>query len=131
MDIVALSAINDRTIDLVGGKAAGLGALIKAGENVPAGFCITTNVFRRGELPRTAVVDAYQHLGGGPVAVRSSATAEDLPSGSFAGQQETALDVSGDDELITAIRTCWQSLDAPRAVAYRKPAGMQTSAHPV
>jgi phosphoenolpyruvate synthase/pyruvate phosphate dikinase len=74
MDIVALSAIDDGMIDLVGGKAAGLGALIKAGENVPAGFCVTTNVFRRGELPRTAVVEAYRHLGGGLVAVRSSAT---------------------------------------------------------
>jgi hypothetical protein len=63
MDIVALSAINGRMIDLVGGKAAGLGALIKAGENVPAGFCITTNVFRRGELPRTAVVDAWWRAG--------------------------------------------------------------------
>jgi len=120
MDIVALSAINGRMIDLVGGKAAGLGALIKAGENVPAGFCITTNVFRRGELPRTAVVDAYQHLGGGPVAVRSSATAEDTPDASFAGQHETVLDVSGEDELITAIRTCWQSLGTPRAIAYRE-----------
>jgi phosphohistidine swiveling domain-containing protein len=120
MDIVALSAINDRMIDLVGGKAAGLGALIKAGENVPAGFCVTTNVFRRGELPRTAVVDAYRHLGGGPVAVRSSATAEDLPDASFAGQHETVLGVSGEEALITAIRTCWQSLDTPRAIAYRE-----------
>jgi pyruvate,water dikinase len=120
MDIVALSAIDDGMIDLVGGKAAGLAALIKAGENVPDGFCVTTNVFRRGEVPRAAVIDAYRHLGGGPVAVRSSATAEDLPGASFAGQHETVLDVSGEDELITAIRTCWQSLDAPRAVAYRE-----------
>jgi rifampicin phosphotransferase len=120
MDIVALSAIDDSMIDLVGGKAGGLGALIKAGENVPAGFCVTTNVFRRGELPRTAVVDAYRHLGGGPVAVRSSATAEDTPDASFAGQHETVLDVSGEEALITAIRTCWQSLGTPRAVAYRE-----------
>lgn len=63
MDIVALSAIHDSMIDLVGGKAAGLSALIKAGENVPAGFCVTTNVFRRGKMPRTAVVEAYRHLG--------------------------------------------------------------------
>jgi pyruvate,water dikinase len=49
-----------------------------------------------------------------------AATAEDLPGASFAGQHETVLDVSGEDELITAIRICWRSLDAPRAVAYRE-----------
>lgn len=123
MDIVALSAINDGMIDLVGGKAVGLAALIKAGENVPDGFCLTTNAFRRGELPRRAVLEAYRHLGGEPVAVRSSASAEDLPDASFAGQHETVLDVSGDEELITAIRTCWQSLDAPRAITYREARG--------
>jgi phosphohistidine swiveling domain-containing protein len=123
MDIVALSAIDDDMIDLVGGKAAGLAALIRAGENVPAGFCVTTNAFRRGEVPRTAVFDAYRHLGAGPVAVRSSATAEDLPEASFAGQHETLLGVTGEEELITAIRICWQSLDAPRAVAYREARG--------
>ena len=123
MDIVALSAINDGMTDLVGGKAVGLAALIKAGENVPDGFCLTTNAFRRGELPRTAVVEAYRYLGAGLVAVRSSATAEDLPDASFAGQHETVLDVSGEEELITAIRTCWQSLDAPRAITYREARG--------
>ena len=107
MDIVALNAIADGMIDLVGGKAAGLAALIKTGENVPDGFCVTTNAFRRGELPRTAVLEAYQHLGRGRVAVRSSASAEDLPDASFAGQHETVLDVSGEDDLITAIYSCW------------------------
>jgi hypothetical protein len=47
MDLVALSAINDRMIDLVGGKAAGLGALIKAGENVPARYVEVNLSFRR------------------------------------------------------------------------------------
>ena len=120
MDIVALSAIDDGMIDLVGGKAAGLAILIKAGENVPDGFCVTTNMFRRGELQHGVVLDAYRQLGGGPVAVRSSATAEDLPGASFAGQHETVLGVSGEDELITAIRTCWKSLDTRRAIAYRE-----------
>jgi rifampicin phosphotransferase len=120
MDIVALSAIYDRMIDLVGSKAAGLAALIRAEENVPDGFCVTTNVFRRGELRHGVVLGAYRQLGGGPVAVRSSATAEDLPGASFAGQHETVLGVSGEDELITAIRTCWRSLDTPRAIAYRE-----------
>jgi rifampicin phosphotransferase len=123
MDIVALSAIDEGMIDLVGGKAAGLAALIKAGENVPDGFCVTTNAFRRGELPRRMLLDAYRDLGGEPVAVRSSATAEDLPDASFAGQQGTVLDVRGEEELINAIHTCWQSLNAPRAIAYRKARG--------
>jgi pyruvate,water dikinase len=123
VDIVVLSAINSDMIDLVGGKAAGLGALIKAGENVPDGFCVTTNAFRRDELPRTAVVDAYRRLGEGRVAVRSSATAEDLPDASFAGQHETVIDVSGEEELITAIHTCWQSLHTPRAITYREARG--------
>jgi pyruvate,water dikinase len=120
MDIVALSAIDDGTIDLVGGKAAGLAALIKAGENVPDGFCVTTSAFRRGELPCTAVLEAYRHLGGGRVAVRSSTTAEDLPGASFAGQHETVLNVSGEDELVAAIHSCWRSLDAPRAISCRE-----------
>ncbi|HLN63008.1 MAG TPA: PEP/pyruvate-binding domain-containing protein [Symbiobacteriaceae bacterium] len=54
-----------------------------------------------------------------PVAVRSSATAEDLPDASFAGQQETYLNVLGTDELVDAVRRCWASLWGARAVAYR------------
>ena len=54
-----------------------------------------------------------------PVAVRSSATAEDLPFASFAGQQETYLNIVGTDELITAVRHCWASLWTDRAVIYR------------
>lgn len=54
-----------------------------------------------------------------PVAVRSSATAEDLPTASFAGQQETYLWVRGIDEVITRVRSCWASLFTPRAIAYR------------
>jgi phosphoenolpyruvate synthase/pyruvate phosphate dikinase len=53
------------------------------------------------------------------VAVRSSATAEDLPSASFAGQQDTYLNVRGDDDLLEHIRQCWASLWTARAVTYR------------
>jgi pyruvate,water dikinase len=53
------------------------------------------------------------------VAVRSSATAEDLPGASFAGQQETYLNVRGEDELIEKIKKCWSSLFTPRAIFYR------------
>ncbi|WP_254533805.1 pyruvate, water dikinase [Natrinema gelatinilyticum] len=54
------------------------------------------------------------------VAVRSSATAEDLPTASFAGQQETVLNVTGEAELIDAVRTCYASLFTDRAIAYRE-----------
>ncbi len=54
-----------------------------------------------------------------PVAVRSSATAEDLPTASFAGQQETYLWVRGMDEILTRVQSCWASLFTPRAIAYR------------
>ncbi len=53
------------------------------------------------------------------VAVRSSANAEDLPDLSFAGQQDTYLNVRGDEALITGIRNCWASLWTPRAISYR------------
>ncbi len=58
-------------------------------------------------------------LGPGPVAVRSSATAEDLPEASFAGQQDSFLDVRGADEVLTAVRRCFASLFTDRAISYR------------
>ena len=57
------------------------------------------------------------------VAVRSSATAEDLPGSSFAGQQETFLNVKGEDDLIHYVRRCWSSLFTPRAIFYRTQRG--------
>jgi len=57
------------------------------------------------------------------VAVRSSATAEDLPDASFAGQQETFLNIRGEANLINYIRRCWASLFTPRAIFYRKEKG--------
>jgi phosphohistidine swiveling domain-containing protein len=62
---------------------------------------------------------AYADLGGGPVAVRSSATAEDLPEMSFAGQQETFLNIIGEQMLFEAIVNCWSSLWTARAISYR------------
>lgn len=58
------------------------------------------------------------------VAVRSSATAEDLPQASFAGQQETFLNVRGEEALLDAIRQCWASLWTARAIAYRQRMGI-------
>jgi pyruvate,water dikinase len=70
----------------------------------------------------TAIRRAYAELGGGgdlPVAVRSSATAEDLPDASFAGQQDTFLWVVGADAVIDRVRACWASLFNARAISYR------------
>lgn len=72
----------------------------------------------------TAVRGAYAAMGAGPVAVRSSATAEDLPFASFAGQQDSFMDVVGSDAVIQAVRSCWASLWTDRAVAYRTANGI-------
>ena len=111
----------------VGGKAANLGELTRAGLPVPDGFVLTTAAHRAAAAAGGAVPDdvaaalreAYDRLGGGPVAVRSSATAEDLPGASFAGQQDTFLNVRGADRVQAAVAGCWASLWTDRAVAYR------------
>ncbi|MDQ1530921.1 MAG: rifampicin phosphotransferase, partial [Microbacteriaceae bacterium] len=155
LDLAHLSADQ---IGAVGGKAANLGELIRAGFDVPPGFCITTEAYRlavRGtaveagtstdagaaraavlaapvpEPVADAVRDAYARLesgGAGPVAVRSSATAEDLPGASFAGQQDTYLNVAGIDDVLDAVHRCWASLWTDRAVAYRAAQGIDGSA---
>jgi rifampicin phosphotransferase len=124
MNVLELTAIDPGQRDRVGGKAAGLAALIRLGERVPDGFCVTTEAHHLGEVPRDEVLAAYDTLGGGPVAVRSSATAEDLPDASFAGQQDTYLSVTGAEDLLAAIRGCWNSLHTERAIAYRDAAGV-------
>ncbi|PXX90814.1 phosphoenolpyruvate synthase [Marinobacter vulgaris] len=88
--------------------------------------------FRHGEFPEdieVAIRDAYEELAARnenkdlPVAVRSSATAEDLPEASFAGQQETFLNIRGGDDLIDACRKCYASLFTDRALNYREHRG--------
>lgn len=71
-----------------------------------------------------AIRAAYAELGAGAVAVRSSATAEDLPDASFAGQQETFLNVTGPELVLKAVQRCWSSLWTPRAISYRARAGI-------
>lgn len=68
------------------------------------------------------ILKAYKKLSnsGGAVAVRSSATAEDLPEASFAGQQDTFLNIFGGNELIKSVKQCWSSLFTPRAIFYRE-----------
>jgi len=68
--------------------------------------------------------DAYRKLGGA-VAVRSSATAEDLPTASFAGQQSTFLNIEGEDNVVGAVRACWASLFEARAIFYRVENGFE------
>lgn len=67
----------------------------------------------------TEIVSAYKQLSKGKVAVRSSATAEDLPEASFAGQQATFLNVEGGRQVVEKARSCWASLFTPRAIFYR------------
>ncbi|MGV9981008.1 PEP/pyruvate-binding domain-containing protein, partial [Micromonospora wenchangensis] len=123
VSVIPLAEAHAGLVSLVGGKAAGLGELIRAGERVPEGFCVTTEAYRAGVLPQDEVRAAYARLGGGPVAVRSSATDEDLPDASFAGQHDTVLDVEGEADLLAAIGTCWRSLHGSRAAAYRQAHG--------
>ena len=66
------------------------------------------------------ILEAYRGMGSPAVAVRSSATAEDLPDASFAGQQETYLNVQGEEALLAACRRCFASLFTDRAISYRQ-----------
>ena len=155
-------------VALVGGKGAHLGALSRIeGIRVPAGFCVTTDAFRRimaevpsiddrldqlsrlnpddreairtlsAEIRRTiegivipgdlaaAITRALAQLGGqAACAVRSSATAEDLPTASFAGQQDTYLNVVGPAAILQHVSRCWASLFTERAVTYRQRNGI-------
>lgn len=86
-------------------------------------------LIRRGRWPADladGIAVAYRELGARfgrdevDVAVRSSATAEDLPEASFAGQQETFLNISGEEELLEACRKCYASLFTDRAISYRE-----------
>ena len=159
-------SVDRGALSTVGGKAANLGELVRAGLPVPPGFCVTTDAYdlvaegaglgeildrlaqtppgetaRLAELAasmrtallaapvpdavREAIAAAYLELGDGePVAVRSSATAEDLPTASFAGQQDTYLNVVGEGSLVDAARRCWASLWTDRAVSYRASNGI-------
>ncbi|MFI5325862.1 MAG: PEP/pyruvate-binding domain-containing protein, partial [Candidatus Rokuibacteriota bacterium] len=159
--VLDLADVDASMLPVVGGKAANLGELIRAGLPVPPGVCATTEAYGQvaasaaidldalqsaaGEdLKRVAgqardavlsapippaiaqaVVEAYARLGRDvPVAVRSSATAEDLPNASFAGQQDTYLHVVGADAVLDAVRRCWASLWTDRAVVYRASNGI-------
>ncbi|HET9866530.1 MAG TPA: PEP/pyruvate-binding domain-containing protein, partial [Nitrospira sp.] len=100
------------------------------GENVPADDTAALEkisaqiraAFSLGVMPaeiETAIRAAYAEFQDVPVAVRSSATAEDLPDLSFAGQQDTYLNIIGEEEVLKAVINCWSSLWTARAIGYR------------
>lgn len=131
-DLRTFSDIKPNDVDLVGGKGLSLGLMAAAGLPVPPGFCITTHAYRNANAQvndalRQALAEAYRSLGGGVVAVRSSATSEDGTAASFAGQQETILGVEGEGALKDAVERCWRSLHTERAVAYRQRQGVDES----
>ncbi|MDT5033738.1 MAG: rifampicin phosphotransferase [Actinoplanes sp.] len=161
--VLDLQEVDETQVAVVGGKGAHLGGLFRIqGVRVPAGFCVTTDAFRRilaeapsiddhldrlsrlnpddreairthsAEIRRTiegiaipgdlaaAITRALAQLGEeAAYAVRSSATAEDLPTASFAGQQDTYLNVVGPAVILQHISRCWASLFTERAVVYR------------
>lgn len=165
--VIPLAACSGEFAPQVGGKARGLGGLIRFGFDVPAGFAITTTAYEESissagieqriidlvdgadthEAQREAseqiralfttdimggdvaeeISLAYRELGPGgdlPVAVRSSATAEDTAEASFAGQQDTYLWIRGADQVLAHVVRCWGSLFTPQVIAYRKRFGV-------
>jgi len=121
-------------------KEAGIGAAIEealAGldthdlRNLQERGAKTRDIIRNAEFPvplRQAIISAYNKMEaeygqGVDVAVRSSATAEDLPDASFAGQQDTYLNISGPEALIDACKRCFASLFTDRAISYRHDKG--------
>ena len=161
--VLDFEKIDHTQVGVVGGKGALLGELSRIdGLRVPAGFCVTTDAFRRilaeepaiddrldrlsrlkaedREAIRALSADVRRALEGIAIpedlasavtrplarlgeqaayAVRSSATAEDLPTASFAGQQDTYLNVVGPAAILQHVSRCWASLFTERAVTYR------------
>lgn len=121
-DYVAANGIGPRLAERLEALHAGRASLAETGAAI-------RRLFLDGQFPEAtarAIADAYRRLGervGTPepaVAVRSSATAEDLPTASFAGQQETFLNVVGARALLEACRHCFASLYTDRAISYRE-----------
>src|SRR5512133_1698305 len=115
-----------RLADKIAGLAASTddpGGYEDASEQIQALFADDVS-----DALRTEIAEAYAALGEDiPVAVRSSATTEDLPEASFAGQQDTYLNVRGLENLLAAVRDCWASLWTARAMAYRARQGVDPS----
>jgi phosphohistidine swiveling domain-containing protein len=149
--VVRFDEVREQDGPLVGSKGLRLAEMAQAGLPVLPGFCITTAAYRAflsynglrpavdagdaaavrtlvttAELPSNvagAIVVAYEALRG-PVAVRSSATAEDSQEASFAGQYDTFLNVLGTEALLDKVRACWAGLWSERAQAYLREQGL-------
>lgn len=127
-----------------GGKGASLASMTQQNLPVPGGFAVAADVLEKcvdADTLRTLarakdhaaavkliedtavvpqeVLDAYAELGGGMVAVRSSASAEDSEAASYAGQQETYLEVCGAEDVRKRVIDCWASFFSERAIFYR------------
>jgi pyruvate, water dikinase len=111
--------------ELIGKWTSGKASLPETGEAI-------RKLFLHGEWPKAtadAILKTYHELSkragrdNASVAVRSSATAEDLPDASFAGQQETYLNIAGEASLLDACRRCYASLFTDRAISYRQTKG--------
>jgi len=134
-----VTAVDTPAVDTTraGGRLAEVHAALKATPDgdLPAFAALAgraRDMIRSAPVPAevaAAVEQAYAALGDNvPVAVRSSATAEDLPSASFAGQQDTYLNVVGAGAVVEAVRNCWASLWTDRAVSYRASRGIDPAA---
>lgn len=122
---LAQNRLYERVTSVLAELEAGRIALAHAGEKI-------RRAFLRGDWPKEtaeSIVRAYRELcvrsgrSDADVAVRSSATAEDLPDASFAGQQETYLNIRGERALLAACRRCYASLFTDRAISYRQAKG--------
>jgi pyruvate, water dikinase len=145
--VLSLGDPRCRMVSLSGGKGASIATMLQEGLAVPPGFVVTSAAFRDGvdndllkalcrggdmagarqivaaaNPPAASVAEHYAALKG-PVAVRSSACAEDSDAASYAGQQETHLNVNGLDALLKKIVECWLSFFADRALFYRAEKG--------
>ena len=104
------------SVALLGLDATSPAALEVASAQIRAAFAAG----KMAQALRAELAEAYRRIGAPPVAVRSSATAEDLPDMSFAGQQDTFLNVQGLNALCDAVVACWSSLWTARAIGYRE-----------
>jgi len=139
--IVRLSELTADDVQQAGTKAANEAELLRAGFKVPEAVVLTTDSFEyflqsnhiesnpnskailSTPIPQVileALHNGVADLNGSPVAVRSSAVAEDLPGASFAGQYETILNVQGEEALEAAVLQCWASAFSPQVLAYRE-----------
>lgn len=123
-----VTTLREATADTCGRKASALAVLLRAGLPVPDGFVVPFGAYRAAggdagfpapTALRDALVRHLAELGDPPVAVRSSASDEDTPGTSAAGQYESVLAVRGAQAVAEAVRVCWESSSSDRAASYR------------